>query len=55
MQLDMRWGPSINFVITFEGGGGCQMMMVDDGRGGGGREVMTSSSIYFENANANAN
>ena len=29
------------------------MMMIDDGRGGGAPEVMTSSSIYFENANAN--
>ena len=30
-------GPSINYVITSEGGGGCEMMMVDDGRGEGVR------------------
>ena len=29
-------GPSINYIITSEGGGGgCEMMMVDDGRGDG--------------------
>ena len=28
-------GPSIDYVITSEGGGVCEMMMVDDGRGEG--------------------
>ena len=33
--LDCHMGPSINYIITSEGGGGCKMMMVDDGRGEG--------------------
>ena len=35
--LDFVKGPSINYVITSEGGGGCEMMMDDDGRGEGVR------------------
>ena len=45
-------GPSINYVITSEGGGGCEMMMVDDGRGGGGQNIMMSSpSLKLTNKN----
>ena len=36
-------GPSINYVITLEGGGGCEMMMVDDVRGRGSQNMMMSS------------
>ena len=42
---EKNMGPSINYVITLEGGGGWEMMMLDDGRGGGVCEMMTSANL----------
>ena len=40
-------GPSINYVITSEGGGGCEMMMDDDGRGGRGLQYDDVITLFL--------